>query len=131
MYLWTILKQKDDQLIRKTYNAQQLKTTKGDWYEMVQGEKRKFSINLTDQEISQISRYKFKKIVDKNVGSYAFESLKVKASTHSKSLDILAGLETQLIGKRKAHPSSKRSDRLVTKNVPNERKYQLVSTIIK
>ena len=103
MYLWTILKQKDDQLIRKTYNAQQLKPTRGDWYKMVQDEKSKYSINLTDQQISQMSRYKFKKMVDKNVGSYAFEYLKVKASSHSKSLDILAGVQTQLVAKRKAY----------------------------
>ena len=62
MYLWTILKQKDDQLIGKTYNAQLLKPTKGDWYEMVQGEKSEYSINLLiSKSLTFISRYKFKK----------------------------------------------------------------------
>ena len=48
MYLWHILKQKDDELIRKVYNAQKLKCTKGDWYEMIQSEKAKYEINETD-----------------------------------------------------------------------------------
>ena len=42
-------------------------------------------------------------MVDKNVGSYAFEYPKEKASSHSKSLDILAGVQTQLVAKRKAY----------------------------
>ena len=103
MFLWNILKQNNEQLIRKTYNAQKLKTTKGDWYEMIQTEKVKYSIIETDEEISQMSRYRFKRIVDKKINYYAFENLKVKAAGHSKSLNILATVKNQKVGKRKSY----------------------------
>ena len=88
MYLWHILKQTNDQLLRKVYNAQKLKPTKGDWYEMIQSEKSKYEMDETDDEISKMSKSKFKRIVDKKVNTFAFETLKAKASTHSKSLKI-------------------------------------------
>ena len=100
MYLWHILKQTDDQLLRKVYNAQKLKPTKGDWYEMIQGEKSKYKMKETDEEISKMSKSKFKRIVDKKVNTFAFETLKAKASTHSKSLKILSGIQNISVLKR-------------------------------
>ena len=59
MYLWHILKQNDDQLIKKVYDAQKIRCTKGDWYETIQIEKDKYGITKTDEEISKLSKNKF------------------------------------------------------------------------
>ena len=112
MYLWTILKRSDEQIVRKVYNAQKLKSTNGDWYEIIQSEKIRFKINETDEEISQMSKYKFKRIVEKKVNSFVFETLKVKASSHSKSLQILSEVQNQNVQRRKAYLK----DNTLTKN---------------
>ena len=57
---------------------------------MIQYEKIRYKINETDEEISQMTKYIFKRIVEKKVNSFAFETLKVIASSHSKSLQILS-----------------------------------------
>ena len=103
MFLLTILKRNSEQLLSKTYDAQKLRQTKGDWYLMVQKEKIKYDISETDEQISKISKYKFKKIVEKKVNKYAFESLKIKASSHSKSLEILSGVQNQPVSRRSAY----------------------------
>ena len=53
--------------LKKVYNAQKLKPTKGDWHEMIQSEKAKYEIEETDEEIAKMSKSKFKRIVDKKV----------------------------------------------------------------
>ena len=50
-----------------------------------------------------MSRYRFKRIVDKKINCYAFENLKEKAAGHSKSLTILATVKNQKVGKRKSY----------------------------
>ena len=111
MYLWTILKRSEDQLVRKVYNAQKLKPTKGDWYEMIQSEKTKYKIYETDEEISLMSKNKFKRIVEKKVNSFAFETLKVKASGHSKSLLVLAEVQNQKVQRKKGISEGQYSDK--------------------
>ena len=48
-----------------------------------------------------MSKSKFKRIVDKKVKIFAFETLKAKASSHSKSLKILSGIQNLSCLKRK------------------------------
>ena len=103
MYLWHILKQNDDQLIKKVYDAQKIKCTKGDWYETIQHEKDKYGIAETDEEISKLSKNKFRKLVENKVNSHAFNSLKQKAASHSKSLNILDEVKNQGIVKRRSY----------------------------
>ena len=103
MYLWHILKQTDDQLVRKVYDAQKIKPTKGDWHQMIQSEKLKYEIDETDDEISKMSKSKFKRIVDTKVNNLVFETLKSKASSHSKSLKILSGIQNLSVLKRKEY----------------------------
>ena len=45
----------NDQLIKKVYDAQKIRCTKGDWYEIIQIEKDKYGIAETDEEISKLS----------------------------------------------------------------------------
>ena len=103
MYLWEILRRNKGELIRKVYKVQKVKKTKGDWFQMVQIEKEKYNICLTDDEIAKMSKYSFKKVVDKKVNSFAFNFLKDKSEKHSKSQNILKELKGQTILKRKSY----------------------------
>ena len=40
MYLWNILKQNENELIRKVFNVQKLVQTKGDWFQMINNERK-------------------------------------------------------------------------------------------
>ena len=89
MYLWHLLRRNEEELIKKVYQTQKVKTTNGDWFQMIQCEKEKYNIKLTDDEISALSRNKFKSLVEKNVNLVALKFLMEKAASHSKSSQIL------------------------------------------
>ena len=61
---------------------------------MIQSEKRKYDINISDAEIAKMSRYRFKSLVDKKVNNFVFSKLKSVASKHSKSAKILEEAES-------------------------------------
>ena len=60
---------------------------------MIKNEKEKYDILSTDEEVSKMTKYRFKKLVEKKVNAYAFKYLKEKAQSHSKSLRILEEVE--------------------------------------
>ena len=103
MYLWNILKQNQNELIRKVFNAQKLVKTKGDWFDMINKEREKYGIEETHEEISKMSKFRFKRIVDKKINSFAFQYLKEKAAKHEKSLKILKTIETKSSLKRQPY----------------------------
>ena len=70
---------------------------------MIHEEKDKFENNETDDQIDKMSKSKFKRIVDKKENCYAFKKLKSLASSHSKSLNILSGIENQSVVKRQPY----------------------------
>ena len=90
MFLWTILNRDKDDLVRKVYEVQKIKKTKGDWYSLIEQEKQKYDLTVTDAEICQMSKFKYKTLVQKKVEKFAFENLKERASKHSKSAGILS-----------------------------------------
>ena len=100
MYLWHIIHQREDQLIRKIVDTQQLVYTKGDWCHMIKDEMVKYDIQLTAEDIFKMSKYRFRKMVDKKVNSFVFQNLKEKASSHTKSLKILKQLENKSVMRR-------------------------------
>ena len=75
MYLHHILTRDKSELIFKVYQAQGLKPTKGVWFTMIQNEKIKYNIKLSDDKIAQMSKRSFKKIVDKYVEQVAYSEL--------------------------------------------------------
>ena len=85
MFLWTILSRNKDDLVRKVYEVQKVKKRKNDWYALIEQEKQKYDVSVTDDEIGMMSKYKFKMLVQKRVESVAFQDLKERASQHSKS----------------------------------------------
>ena len=103
LYLWTILKHNENELIQKVYNAQKIVQTKGDWFTMLKEERMKYGIEQTDEEISKMTKYRFKALVNKKVNCYTFKYLKQKASTHEKSLKILEGIKNDKVMKRQSY----------------------------
>ena len=93
--MWTVLNREKDDLVRKVYEVQKIRQTKNDWYIMIEQEKQKYNITVTDDEISLMSKYKFKTLVQKSVENVAFQDLKERASKHSKSTGVLSCLGGQ------------------------------------
>ena len=85
MYLWHVLQRDNKELIRKIYDSQKLETNKGDWCEIIQIEKSKYNITQNDVEISQMSKEKYKTMIEKKINSEAFKYLNELAKSHSKS----------------------------------------------
>ena len=85
MYLWQILSRSEDELIHKVYSVQKLRTTKGDWFQIVNDLKEMLSFEKTDEEISRMKKDTFKSYVDKKIDLAAFEYLQKLAKKHSKS----------------------------------------------
>ena len=77
-----------EELTNKVYETQKIAQTKGDWYEISEIEKLNYEITLTDQEISKMSRNKFKKLVEKKIHTSAISYLQELAGKHSKSTKI-------------------------------------------
>ena len=80
MYLHNILKKPENELIRKVYEIQKLVPTKSDWYQIVTEDKNKLGLTISDQQISEISKDKFKTIVVKAVKRFALDCLNQTAT---------------------------------------------------
>ena len=63
LYLYNILQKSEDEMIRKVYELQKQDTSQGDVYELVNQDKQRLNVNLSDVEISQMNRAKFKSLV--------------------------------------------------------------------
>ena len=60
MYLWHILNTSENELIHKVYSVQKLKTTKGDWFGLVQRTKEILDIDKSDEEIQKMKKETFR-----------------------------------------------------------------------
>ena len=85
MYLWHILHRDTEEIIWKIYEAQKVKCNKGDWFEIINIERRDNHVMQTDEEIACMSREKFKTLIDKKVEASAVKYLNKLAEPHSKS----------------------------------------------
>ena len=65
--------------------TQKLTHTRGDWYQIIKDDKIKYGILESDEEISEMSQTRFKKIVEKKLHESALKYLKDLANKHSKS----------------------------------------------
>ena len=101
MYLWHILTRDTNELVRKVYFVQSIKCTPGDWFLMIQSEKIKYKILLSDEEISKLSKNKFKTIVNTHVEKYALSFLIERGKKHSKSQNIIKYMNTSKLQQQK------------------------------
>ena len=89
MYLQTILKKSRSELVRKVYEVQKMISTKNDWFQLVEENRRDLEINKSDEEIETMSKERFKLIVNKSVEKKAIEYLNNLALKHEKAKPLI------------------------------------------
>ena len=57
MYLWTILKRPEEEMLKKVFKTQKTVRTPGDWAATIEEDLKAYKINLSDEEISETSKY--------------------------------------------------------------------------
>ena len=67
MFYWSILSKTEVELVRKVYNAQKISPIKNDWYLQVKEDLENCCIFLSETEISNMKRHKFKSLVKEKV----------------------------------------------------------------
>ena len=85
MYLWHILSRDKKELIKKVYEAQKCNSNKGDWFQIMQEERVKYDLLISDEDVSKMSQEQFRKLVKKKVYSHAVKYIHDLAEPHSKS----------------------------------------------
>ena len=92
MYCWEILSCDKNEMIAKAYFCQKMKPVKNDFYSLIQREKKLFNIQYSDEEISSMSKNRFKKIVYQQVDKFAFSYLLRRSENHSKAKYIVKSI---------------------------------------
>ena len=67
MFLWHILSRNKSELIYRVYQSQKISSNKGDWFRMIESDKKELNINMTDEEIQGVLKQMFKNHVKKKV----------------------------------------------------------------
>ena len=88
--LHNILQRDKSDLIVKIYQAQLLKPARHDWAQIVQMDKSKYDISLTDLDISKMSKGSYQKLIESKVNQKSF--LELNQSNKSKIQNILQNL---------------------------------------
>ena len=83
-FLYYILKLDKKELLSKFYHSQKLNPSKNDWTTRVKRDMEILSINLTDEQIASVSKFKFKKMIKEKARQAAFEYLMDIKKSHSK-----------------------------------------------
>ena len=97
MFLQMILKRNDSDLLKKVYLAQSLRTCKNDWWKLVNFDKTFYNINLSDDQISKMSKGLYKKVVEEKI--YIKASEEILSSKKSKMQKILENVKCNKKGK--------------------------------
>ena len=85
MYWWHILHAKQSDMLVKVYNVQKVSHVQGDWIRLLEKDKKMFKINLSDEEVSGMSRYKMKNFVKKRGQELTLNYIEGLKKKHSKS----------------------------------------------
>ena len=88
MYYWTILHKSDGELVRQVLETQQLSPVKNDWCLQVIEDLKLCDIKLSESEIEQRKKSKFKNLVSKQVRELARQYLIKLKKKHSKSAGL-------------------------------------------
>ena len=85
MYLWTLLRKSEKELVKKVFNAQVLITTNDTWTHFIKEDLKEFEIEYTFDQISLMSKSQFKQIVLIKVKDKAKQYLHDLQSKHVKT----------------------------------------------
>ena len=84
-FLWYLLNQTENSLLSNFFNAQCEDPTRGDWVSQARSDLIRLNMDVSFSEIKAFSKEDFKELVRKHVRATAFEELKERQKTHSKS----------------------------------------------
>ena len=85
LYLWDVLHKNENELVRKVFNSQKAFYVKNDWALQVIHDLNQCNIVLTEDEISNMKRITFKKLVNERIKLLAAQYLTSLKLQHSKS----------------------------------------------
>lgn len=86
LFMKHIMERHDNELLKKVFLAQKLNPSQGDFVNIV--EKDLKDLNLTHEEVAELSKTQLKATLKKNAKSAAFEQLETTLLTHTKVKDI-------------------------------------------
>ena len=66
----------DSELVKQVFNAQKLAPLKDDWISQIEDDLRKYNIHLSENEIRNLKKDKFKEIVKTNIREEATANLR-------------------------------------------------------
>ena len=89
MYYHTLLKKSESELVKRVYIAQREFPSKNDWLSQTKKTLLSCEIYLSEDEIKECSKYKFKKLVDSKIKQKAAEYLTELQMKHSKTKYLL------------------------------------------
>ena len=84
-----ILTRDKSELISRIYHAQKRKPVNDDWVLTVQNDLKETSINLTDSEISKMTKKAFKTLVKSRINELVFTKLNQIKMSQSKGKEIV------------------------------------------
>lgn len=88
MYWWHLNNVNKKELIYKIYNCQKLKMQKNDWSNSVNEDVKELKPDIEEEELSNVSKEKFKKYINKKVEDKVKEIMENKKKIHSKSKSL-------------------------------------------
>ena len=88
MFYWSVLNKSESELVRQVLLTQQLSPVRNDWCVQIAADLKLCNIDLTELEISNMSKYKFKSLVRKKVTEQARKYLTDLKEKHSKSAGL-------------------------------------------
>ena len=84
IYLQTIQKRHESDIVRRVYICQKENQLPGDWCKSVALDFEKIGVHMTDHEIENMSEYEYKTNIKKQVRKAAFTELEEIRTSHSK-----------------------------------------------
>ena len=85
---WHILQLEESELLFKFYSAQQLKPGKNDWVRQIEKDKNELNINLSDLEVKNMTKLKFKQIVMMRIHALAAKHFTAIQSKQQKTKQL-------------------------------------------
>ena len=88
IYLQTILKRPEGELIRNIFEAMRDDPIPGDWCEQVQKDFDKLNLHFSEEHIRSMSEDQYKSLIKDKVREEAFKEFKDMQSNHQKGKNI-------------------------------------------
>ena len=84
MYLRTILKRDDEELIKRVYREEQTNPCPGDFAELVKENFQKCNLDYNENMVVNMKEDNYRTMIRKHVRNAAFNELKTQQESHSK-----------------------------------------------